>query len=747
VISALVTSLACVVLGAAPLPAIPPDAPLKTYVVQPGDSVWSIATEMYGAGEHYPIIYQYNGFIGRPPYLLTPGQTLRLPVLVKGPEGKITWLRHDVRTKPPRSLDWLSAREQMNLWKLYRVSTGDASAAQIVFEDRSDIRLREEALLVIYGGSATAAKTSRTDKREVRLEQGTLTGGIAKLDADAGAAKELVVETPSAQIGILGRLTQIQADALASMVSAYEGSARVTAQGQTVTVQAGQGVVVKKGRRPPPPRPLPPAPRWLAAPESPPLPGSPVHGLAVALPGGPPAAFEAYWEAVPVARSYRVEVATDPTFQKLLYDIEVGQGVTRLRLAELGVGSWVVRVSTRDAEQLESPPGPPQVVTVALASATRRFFADEAARTRPLQVVGMVEVRAPEGLTVAADDGPAGPAATLGPGSHVLTWRAGEAVATTRVEVLDVTATLEVQGREVTLMTRDAHGGPALLPGLVLESSVEGPLAATADGAVMRATLRLHDPAAGPLAVRARWAGGVLVERDLTRPEVAPRGIPPARPTLPDRVARGWARPYVGPAPTDALGLELGLTSDAGDASDDRAALDLVVRGELALGDLGLDAGLVFTDVRLGDPADAAIGDLWLGARWHVDLGGLALAPYAAATLPVGPGHGQRLTVPELGVAASMDAGSLVRLDLRAAAVGRIGADGSLGFDGLIALGLGPVAASWRARLDGAGLDHTIGLGAAVELSAVRLGIALGYAPPDAAWSGRLTLDVGLGGD
>ncbi|MCC6622425.1 MAG: FecR domain-containing protein [Deltaproteobacteria bacterium] len=724
-----------------PLPLIPADAPLRTYVVQPGDSAWSIAAEMYGAGEHYPIIYQYNGFIGRPPYLLTPGQTLRLPVLVKGPEGKITWLRHDVKTKPPRSLDWLSAREQMNLWKLYRVSTGDASAAHIVFEDRSDLRLREEALLVIYGGSATATRTARADKREVRLEHGTLTGGLAQLDAAAGK-RELVVETPAAEVGIRGRLTQIQADALASMVSALEGTARVTAAGKTVVVAQGQGLVVKKGARPPPPRPLPTAPRWLAGAEGPPLAGSPPPGLAVALPGGPPAAFEAYWEAVPAAMTYRVEVAADATFDKVLYDIEVGHGVTRLRLAELGAGTWVARVSTRDADRLESPPGPPQVVTVARASATRRFVT----RDGVPMVAGLVELRAPDGMTVARDGeaGPEAAAVVLGPGRHVVTWRASAARATTALEVLDVAATLEVAGREVTLTTRDARGGPVILPGLVLESSIEGALATTVDGHVARASLRTVD---APVAVRARWAGGVLVERELGPPPAPAVAAPPRRPMLPERVTRGWARPYLGPAPTTALGLELGLASGDDEAS---SVLDLVVRGELALGDLGLDAGLVFADVTLGDPVAAAVGDLWLGARWRLDLGALALAPYVAATLPVGAGHDARTTTLEPGLAVSLYMGPLVRLDLRPAPVVRLGGDGGAsgtGFDGLVALGVGPVAASWRARLDGDGLDHTLGLGLAVPLGAVRLGAAIGYAPVDSTWSGRLTVDVGLGED
>lgn len=738
-IGALPTFVAFAVLAGPPsgLPTIPRDAPLRNYTVQPGDSAWSIANDLYGSGDLYPIIYQYNGWAGPSPFLLTPGQVLKLPVLERRPEAQIEWLRHDVRTKPPRALDWLSAREKMNLWRAYRVSTGDASAAHIVFEDASDLRLRAEAMLVIYGASATAALTSRTDKTGIELEQGTVAGGLARLDQDAAPAKPMLVATPAAEVSILGHLVQIQADALATMVSAYDGAAKVAAAGKVVVVAPGQGTVVKKGKRPEAPRPLPAAPRWRAEPR-------PV--LVVILPGGPDAAFEAAWEPVATAASYRVEVANDPAFDKVLYDTEVGRDVTRLRLAELGAGTWVVRVATRDADRLESPPGPTQTIEVVQASASRRLTLTPEG---VLEVVGAVELRAPAGMTVTADAAaPTEPPrdttlVRLGPGRHNVVFSRGGDRSQMLIDVIDVAGLLTLEGTVATFEARDARGRPALLPGLVIEAAGVGPLPTVSDGA--RVTATVDDPRIR--VVRARWAGGVLAT--VSRPDPAARvsnptesPAPPARPMLLDRSERGFARPQRGPDPTRSVGLDLGFMGG------DVPALAMVLDGEVAFGALGLDAGLVFADVRFADDLGAAPSDLWLAARWRIGEGAFRLAPRLALALPVGAGPpgDARLTTFELGVGLAFEASALVRLDAHAAALARLGDDdvAALSYEALIAFGIGPAALSARARGVEGEARFDLGLGFAAAIGPVRWGLGLGYDLSGAAVLGRMTLDIGL---
>jgi len=753
---ALVTALTVSAAPSDPFADLPPGTPIRTYIVQPGDSPWSIAYEFYGNGDKYPIIYKYNGYIGTPPFLLTPGQVLKLPQLGLGPEAQIEWYRHDVKAKPPRALDWLDAREKMNLWRLYRVSTGDESAAHIVFEDASDLRLREQAMLVIYGASATAATTARNDKRGIVLEHGTLQGGLAKLDADA---QPLVVQTPSGRVDILGKLTQIQAESVASMISAFDGAARVTNKGVAVEVAEGQGTVVEKNKAPEAPRPLPAAPSWPDG-------ATPSPALVVALPGAPAPAWEATWLPVASAETYRVELAASPDFKEVVYDAEVGAGVTKVRLEALSMGTWHVRVSTRDTRKLESKPGIAREIVVAKGDASRRVAVNAEG---VIEAVGMLELRAPAGMLVAdSEGGDVGPSVRLLEGRHAVRWIASASGASseTQVDVLGVTATLAVDGEplgrdrgdgvNVQVEVRDSRGRLALVPGLAIDTT-GGEVSAQVDGAEASAHIApLADDGPGRMKVRARWAGGVLAERELSVEARPARAEPEAftwkqAATLPYRRVRGLAQAPQSTAAQSGVSLDSALADLDGELD-----LELALRGEWAVGPRGrfaADAGFVFQDLRLtGDTQPASTpGDLWLGARYALLDGGFALSPYLQVALPVGHGQSERAFTFEPGVLIRVHASRDLFFDLRAAALARVGDDtrDTLAFDGLAALTWGPVSLSYRAVLDGE-LASTIGLGAAIPIGHVRLGCALGYGLDDNAQrttggvSGRLFLDVGI---
>ncbi len=262
-------ALACTLFLGATAHGEQPDLEVRTYVVQPGDSVWSIAAEFYGSGDKYPIIYQYNDFAARPPFLLKPGQILRLPILGQGPEAQLDWLLKDVKAKPPRALDWLEARERMNLWRLYRVATGDESAAHIVFDDKTDLKLRENALLVIYGASSTAARTTRRDKLEVMLEQGTIQGGLATLDEGAPGQKPLVIKTPSGQVDLLAKLAQVEAELSGRSCRSTTATPRSRPRARPSTCRVARALSSRRASAPRKRAPCPrrprgpsPGPRW-----------------------------------------------------------------------------------------------------------------------------------------------------------------------------------------------------------------------------------------------------------------------------------------------------------------------------------------------------------------------------------------------------------------------------------------------------------------------------------------------------
>lgn len=772
---------------------IPSDAPVRTYIVQPGDSAWSIAEQFFGSGERYPIIYQFNNFVAAPPFLLKPGETLRLPIIGRGPEAEVAWLVKDVKAKPPRAVDWLAAREQMSLWTLYRVSTGDASAAHIVFDDKSDLRLREQALLVIYGASASAARTSRQDKTEIELEQGTIIGGLAVLDA--AGQNTFKVKTRSGAVDVFGKAIQIQADAAATMVSAFLGSARVVAQGSAVTVQESQGTIVERGRPPEPPRPLPKAPRWLDAAGKP---TDDAPAAIVALLPGLKADWEAAWEAVPRGARYRVELATDKDFHQVVYDVEVGAGVTRMKLADLKKGRYYVRLGTRDERMLESKPAAPRQLDIVPIELARAAVVSSGG---VLEVVGYSRVAAPQGFLLRdsaapPDTKPGSVVRLVTPGRHDIDLYTNESPKPARLkfEVIPVTPRLaaptpanptvprepHVDPLKIGIKLIDARGRLATLPNVTIEqlgAEPGDPAAALPvrmlDGVYLTEVAPI--PAKGPdkVALRVRWPGGVLGEASLPvelllAPEDA--GIYDWQPALarPERGIRGWAQP----APLAPAETRMGVAVGVAGRDPTSGLVDLVVSGEVPIGDhLALWGDFAFQSIWFDDQGagQSHMGDVQLGGRWRLAFGSLTLAPYARLGIPAGRGEIARLLTLEPGVTARLELAPGLLLDGRFAFT----AATDFGRSGAAALA-GSVAITWRPGLraslslgwetqgmvwaDGGtyasgALLNSASLGAGFYFGRARLALSVGMGIGDETearlglWLVRAVLDIGLGGD
>jgi len=616
-------------------------AKVRTYTVQPGDSIWSIAEEFYGSGEKYRLVYQYNKFIGSPPYILKPGQVLTLPVGAISPEARVDWTKRQVKAKPPRSLDWLNANNQMNLWKLYQVSTGDSSAVHIVFEDASDIQLGEEALLVIYGGTSKTARKKEFEKTQVLLKQGTMRGGLAALDdpptetatpnpktpGPLKNARSMVVETLSGVVELFSRSTQIETSADAAIVSVHDGEATVKASGSTVKVKRGFGTVVKKGKKPEEPTPLPPPPEWEVAGD----------GKAVAIvPEGGRASFEASWRAVKGAAVYRIQLSSDEDFKQVAVDAQIPAANTRFVMQRIPAGTFYARVSARDGRGLEGQPTSALRLDVVGLDSSRPFAArpDET-----YEVVGLTRLglgTAAEDLEWSLDDGAflAGPEPlrVATPGTHRLrVHRAGETVESVfsfdligvrgSFEVPDA-ATADPHAETGTTYFRlvDERGRPTALPELrvtagktILQPKAVGP-------GRWKVTYPLDDgSASGFVRLKAHWADLVLAEVALATGKGEPVGPyayrwKDAPIAIPWRGLRASTR-MPGLTPIDRVGLQLG-----GFASASGDVLSASVTGELGLlgGDLGLDAALTFFQAPLDrDPPRAnEFGDLSLGVRY-----------------------------------------------------------------------------------------------------------------------------------
>lgn len=63
------------------IPLLPP-TPEAYYIIQPGDSLSSIAERAYGDASKWPVIYNANiTVIGPDPNIIQPGQTIYIPAL------------------------------------------------------------------------------------------------------------------------------------------------------------------------------------------------------------------------------------------------------------------------------------------------------------------------------------------------------------------------------------------------------------------------------------------------------------------------------------------------------------------------------------------------------------------------------------------------------------------------------------------------------------------------------------------
>jgi hypothetical protein len=619
--------------------------PLVDYVVQPGESCWSIAERLFGDGARYDLIHRYND-LGPLPHLLVPGTVLKVPASVGQPDAKVGVPRHEVKARAPTAADWKEAYPDMALWRLFRVATGDASSAEIRFRDLSSLVLRESALLVIHGGGSGTARLERKVKTTVELEKGAVYGGLASLDR----ASDLAVHTPAADVDLMATLAQVSYEEdRCTRVSVFEGQAAVAAQGERVQVPPAFGTAVPLGKVPQKPRPLPPPVAWEQS-----------EPLVVRVPPGATGAFEAGWKALDVAARYRVELARDDRFRDLVADAVVGAGVLRFRGEDLAPGDYRARVSAIDGSGLQGMPSATRAVSVSAVGASARLQPG----AEGWEVAGAVRLAAPAdvrpGEEVRVDGGawrPAGEALLLvEPGPHRLEWRApGTAFGgPLALRVLEIRGTAEAPDGplrpgdrvEVRLAFADERGRPALPPGMVVRAEPGGDVPFVEGDRPGQRRAALEVPAfeaPGTLVVQAGWPGGEGAAVEIpVDPGVKAVAVPSVRwPLSPPRPE--WGRTVAG-LPNRPLQSvhRLGLSVFSAAPPAARHGQDPAIRAALS-GEASLAGG------RLGLDLDVALwdGEATAGAgRWRMgdSAVGLRYVGYQAKGLSLGPRL--RLVVP-----------------------------------------------------------------------------------------------------
>jgi hypothetical protein len=225
------------------------------------------------------------------------------------------------------------------------IATGKGSSVVVRMKDGSGVKLLENGVLKMLQIEIGASE------RVVKMEllKGELDADVAKVK---GTSSRFESSTRNAVASVRGTAFRMNLDEKGdSRLETTEGSVMLAGKvngvvGKPVEVAAGNGSAVDEKGTVSPPRALPGAPR-VSAP----------------LKGGLPADRTLFWEAVPGAAGYVVEVARDADFaqSRVTFPAKAGTLVVE---KSLGGGKWFWRVSAQDAAGFVGEPSKVYAFTV-----------------------------------------------------------------------------------------------------------------------------------------------------------------------------------------------------------------------------------------------------------------------------------------------------------------------------------------------------------------------------------------------
>ena len=292
----------------------------------------------------------------------------------------VTWIQRSVDAQEGGGVSWSPAALHMPLMKLFKVRTGDESSSEVTFRQENKLFLQSNALVVIYDSTNTSRSRSRV--ADVTLEEGSLVARLAK------SSEPIRVDSPAAQVELRSKRARIGYDRRekTQRVAVYDGSAKVAAQGRTVTVPKGQGTRVKKGRQPERPRALPRAPTWISK--------DPVILYAGSF-------TEIKWNLT--ARTSTVEVefadADDEAFERPIRETRVTG--SSAKISEMPLGAYRIRLSSIDQRGLVGNPGPPlRLLVIRPPLGTTGQPLDVRDGLVELPAPGFIRQPAPEGVVI-----------------------------------------------------------------------------------------------------------------------------------------------------------------------------------------------------------------------------------------------------------------------------------------------------------------------------------------------------------
>lgn len=378
-------------------PAEDSDVELYDYTVKKGDSCTGIAKRVLGDRKAYKLIHQHNPQMGPTPHKLVPGTVLKLPREKSKPAARVTASERRVEARAPKDASWTTATQGFELFQGWRVSTLARAFAEVTFRDTSRIYMRENTLVIIYGGTEGAARRTST---KAKLDKGALRSRLGEL---SGAAS-LEVEMPAATAEFTGGSSLVKVDPEGTARVANHGggkaSVRSAKASKPVSIPERFGSKVRKGRAPEKPIPLPDTPTWAAD-----------NAHSFLIPSGASGTISGKWGPVAKAETYRVEVGRMAQGGFVMTSVEVPKTATAFEVHGLPPGEYFATVAAVDDDQFESPPSrlfETAVVSAPMFAPTGDALAvpptEEGKPMPPIKVLPGARLELPSGLTCGLGD-------------------------------------------------------------------------------------------------------------------------------------------------------------------------------------------------------------------------------------------------------------------------------------------------------------------------------------------------------
>lgn len=320
-------------------PATPanPNEPSLSYTVKPSDKLIRISREMLLSQQAWNEVARYNGL--KNPDVIFPGQKLNIPLRYlkfQPVNGKIISAEGDV------TLGGQPMQAGQAIGDGSQIKTGSNSSAVLELGDGSRIKLLPGSLAEVitsrnYAMRDTSSSGSTTwFSGLMRLTSGALEALASK---NSLRATPLQIETPTSLVGVRGTEFRVAFEDPASgsaRTEVIEGLVRADnpAQKSGADLPLGTGAVIKPAEREVNVVKLLPAPDLAAisADVMRPLGAWPMPVLAG-------------------ASAYRVQVASDDKFDRIVRDLKVSGN--SVELSSLANGNWFARVRGIDPNGLE----------------------------------------------------------------------------------------------------------------------------------------------------------------------------------------------------------------------------------------------------------------------------------------------------------------------------------------------------------------------------------------------------------